>query len=178
MYSNASEARRLWKLMSSDASEVRRLRPDRRKRSNDHDISNHNYTCRDEQALHVLIHMSLERTAWALLPLGLCFGVCLSGRDGNYIYVGEGNGRKDEESVLCVNCDTSHPVPGPRGGPERFIDFWASDASSAFSASRRETGEASSILRVECSGAMHNVKTAHPRQYHLLTRRQGIPATS
>jgi hypothetical protein len=97
--------------MSSNASEARRLWPDRRKRPNDHDISNHNYTCRDEQALHVLIHMSLQRTAWALLPLGLCFGVCLSGRDGNYIYVGEGNGRKDEESVLCVNCDTSHPVP-------------------------------------------------------------------
>jgi hypothetical protein len=53
--------------MSSDASEAKRLRPDRRKRSNDHSISNHKYTCRDEKALHVLIHMSLYRIAWALL---------------------------------------------------------------------------------------------------------------
>jgi hypothetical protein len=39
--------------MSSNASEARRLRPDRRKRSKDHDISNHKYTSWDEQALHV-----------------------------------------------------------------------------------------------------------------------------
>jgi hypothetical protein len=50
---------RLWKSMSSDASEARRLRPDRRNSSKDHNISNHKYTCRDEQALHVIIHMSL-----------------------------------------------------------------------------------------------------------------------
>jgi hypothetical protein len=55
MSSNASEARKLWKLMSSDASdasEARRLRPDQRNRSKDYDISNHKYTCWDEQALH------------------------------------------------------------------------------------------------------------------------------
>jgi hypothetical protein len=44
--------------MSSNASEARRLRPDRRKRSKDHDISNHRYTSWDEQALHTLIQMS------------------------------------------------------------------------------------------------------------------------
>jgi hypothetical protein len=66
MSSNTREARRLWKLMSSDASEARRLWPDRCKRSKDH-ISNHNYTCRDEQALLVLIHMSLQGTAWVVL---------------------------------------------------------------------------------------------------------------
>jgi hypothetical protein len=39
--------------MSSNASEAIRLRPDQRKRSKDHDISNRKYTCWDEQALHV-----------------------------------------------------------------------------------------------------------------------------
>jgi hypothetical protein len=39
--------------MSSDAREARRLRPDQRKKSKDHDISNHNYLSWDEQALHV-----------------------------------------------------------------------------------------------------------------------------
>jgi hypothetical protein len=53
--------------MSRNASEARRPRPDRRKRSKDHNISNHKYTCRDGEALHVIIHMSLQRTAWALL---------------------------------------------------------------------------------------------------------------
>jgi hypothetical protein len=43
---------------------------------------------------------------------------------------------------------------GPRGGLECFRDFSARDTSSAFSASRRETGEASSfLLRVEITKA-------------------------
>jgi hypothetical protein len=46
--------------------------------------------------------------------------------------------------------------PGPRGGPEGFRVFIARDASSAFSASRRETGETSIfLLRVEITKAMH-----------------------
>jgi hypothetical protein len=43
--------------MSSNASEATRLRPDRRKRSKDHDISNHKYTCWDVR-LYTLIQMS------------------------------------------------------------------------------------------------------------------------
>jgi hypothetical protein len=49
-------------LMSSNASEARRLRPDRRKRSKDHDISNHKYTCWDEQALHVDTNVQRKRS--------------------------------------------------------------------------------------------------------------------
>jgi hypothetical protein len=64
--------------MSSNASEARRLPPDRRKGSKDHDISNHNYTSRDEHALHVLIPMSLLRTAWSLVQLRNleCINLC------------------------------------------------------------------------------------------------------
>jgi hypothetical protein len=56
--------------MSSNASEARRLRPDRRKRSKDHDISNHKYTCWDEQALHV--DTNVQRKRCLNIPL-YCF---------------------------------------------------------------------------------------------------------
>jgi hypothetical protein len=49
-------------LMSSNASEARRLWPDRRKRSKDHDISNHMYTCCDEQAVHVDTNVQRKRS--------------------------------------------------------------------------------------------------------------------
>jgi hypothetical protein len=49
-------------LMSSNASEARGLRPDRRKRSKDHDISNHKYTCWDEEALHVDKNVQRKRS--------------------------------------------------------------------------------------------------------------------
>jgi hypothetical protein len=65
-------------------------------------------------------------------------------REGNHTYVGKERAQGRECNSLCVNC-----CPGPRGGPESFLLSRASDASSAFSASRRETGEAGSLLRVE-----------------------------
>jgi hypothetical protein len=73
-------------------------------------------------------------------------------------------GHKDEESVLyvifflCVNFVTSYPVPRSTRRTGVFIDFQASDASSAYSASRRETGEISFVLRVEVTKAMHAVR--------------------
>jgi hypothetical protein len=48
--------------------------------------------------------------------------------------------------------------PGPRRRTGVFIDFRASDASSAYSASRGETGEASFVLRVEITKGMHAVR--------------------
>jgi hypothetical protein len=68
----------------------------------------------------------------------------LLGREGNHTYVGKGRAQGRECNSLCVNC-----CPGPRGGPESYLHSRASDASPAFSASRRETGEAVSLLRVE-----------------------------
>jgi hypothetical protein len=67
-------------------------------------------------------------------------------------------GHKDEEAVLCANCVTSYPLPRSTRRTGVFIDFRASDASSAYSASRRETGEASFVLRVEITKAMHAVR--------------------
>jgi hypothetical protein len=80
-----------------------------------------------------------------------------SGREGSYVHVGN-IGHKDEEAVLCVNCDISSTVPRSTRRTGVFIDFRASDASSAYSAWRRETGEASFVLRVEISRAMHAVR--------------------
>jgi hypothetical protein len=65
---------------------------------------------------------------------------------------------QDEEAVLCVNFVTSYPVPWSTRRTGVFTDFRASDASSAYSASRRETGEASFVLRVENTKAMHAVR--------------------
>jgi hypothetical protein len=65
---------------------------------------------------------------------------------------------KDEEAVLCANCVTSYPVLRSPRRTGVFIDFRASDASSAYSASRRETGEASFVLRVELTKAMYAVR--------------------
>jgi hypothetical protein len=48
--------------MSSNASEARRLRPDQRKTTKDHDISNHKYTCWDKQALHVDTNVQRKRS--------------------------------------------------------------------------------------------------------------------
>jgi hypothetical protein len=52
--------------MSSNASEARRLRPDQRKRSKDHDISNPMYTCWDEQALHVDTNVAIAYSVGTL----------------------------------------------------------------------------------------------------------------
>jgi hypothetical protein len=49
-------------MMSSNTSEARRLRPDRRKISKDQDISNHKYPCWDEQALHVDTNVQRKRS--------------------------------------------------------------------------------------------------------------------
>jgi hypothetical protein len=55
--------------MSSNASEARRLRPDRRKISKDHDISNHKYTCWDVQALHVDTNVAIAYSVETLTLL-------------------------------------------------------------------------------------------------------------
>jgi hypothetical protein len=62
------------------------------------------------------------------------------------------------EAVLRVNFVTSYPVPQSTRRNGVFIDFRASDASSAYSESRRETGEASFVLSVEITKAMHAVR--------------------
>jgi hypothetical protein len=49
-------------LMSSNANEARRLRPDQRKSSKDHDISTQKYTCWDEQALLVDTNVQRKRS--------------------------------------------------------------------------------------------------------------------
>jgi hypothetical protein len=67
-------------------------------------------------------------------------------------------GHKDEEAVLYANCVTSYPVPRSTRRAGVFIDFRASDASSAYSASSRETGEAGFVLRFELTKAMHAVR--------------------
>jgi hypothetical protein len=67
-------------------------------------------------------------------------------------------GHKDEEAVLYANCVTSYSVPRSTRRAGVFIDFRASDASSAYSASSRETGEAGFVLRFELTKAMHAVR--------------------
>jgi hypothetical protein len=52
--------------MSSNAIEARGFRPDQRKRSKDHDISNHKYTCWDEQALHVNTNVAIAYSVGTL----------------------------------------------------------------------------------------------------------------
>jgi hypothetical protein len=79
-------------------------------------------------------------------------------KEEKHIYVCEGKGHKDEEAVLFVYCDTSNPVPRSTRRTGVFIDFRASEASSAYSASRRETGEASFVLSVEITKAMQAVR--------------------
>jgi hypothetical protein len=58
-------------------------------------------------------------------PMRGVLACALSGREGAYMYVGGLKGHKDEDAVLCVNCDTSCPVlsPGPRGGPACVTEF-------------------------------------------------------
>jgi hypothetical protein len=41
----------------------------------------------------------------------MCFGVCLFDRTGELFLSWRRKGHKDEEAVLCANCDTSYPVP-------------------------------------------------------------------
>jgi hypothetical protein len=89
---------------------------------------------------------------------GLCFGVCLVRPRRELCVRLQAIGHKDEEAVLCANFVTSYPVPRSTRRTGVFIDFRASDASSAYSASRRETGEASFVLRVEITKAMHAVR--------------------
>jgi hypothetical protein len=67
----------------------------------------------------------------------------------------------DEEAVLCVDCAITYPVPRSARRTGVFY-ILLSDASSAFSALR--PGEYSSLLRLECSKAVHAVKTEHRRQ--------------
>jgi hypothetical protein len=87
-----------------------------------------------------------------------CFGVCLVRPRRVLCLRWQAIGHNDEEAVLCANCVTSYPVPRSTRRTGVFIDFRASDASSAYSTSRRETGEASFLLRVEISKAMHAVR--------------------
>jgi hypothetical protein len=84
---------------------------------------------------------------------GDCFGVCLVRTRRKLCVRWQAIGHKDEEA-----CVTSYPVPRSTRRTRVFIDFRASDASSAYSASRRETGEASFVLRVEITKAMHAVR--------------------
>jgi hypothetical protein len=56
--------------MSSNASEARRLRPDRRKRSKDQDISNYKYTCWDVQVLHVDTNVAIAYSVDMLTTWG------------------------------------------------------------------------------------------------------------
>jgi hypothetical protein len=67
--------------MSSNASEARRLRPDQRKRSKDHDISNHKYTCWDKQALHVDTNVAIVYSV-GTLTLRLRFRISIEASRG------------------------------------------------------------------------------------------------
>jgi hypothetical protein len=87
-----------------------------------------------------------------------CFGVCLVRPRRELCVRWQAIGHKDEEAVLCANCVPSYPVPRFTRRTGVFIDFRANDASSAYSASRRETGEASFVLRVDITEAMHAVR--------------------
>jgi hypothetical protein len=93
-----------------------------------------------------------------LTRVTVCFGVCLVRPRRELCVRWQAIGHKDEEAVLCANCVPSYPVPRSTRRTGVFIDFRASDASSAYSASRRETGEASFVLRVEITKAMHAVR--------------------
>jgi hypothetical protein len=86
-----------------------------------------------------------------------CFGVCLVRQRRELCVRWQDIGHKDEEAVLCANSVTSYPVPQSTRRTGVFIDFRASDAT-AYSASRRETGEASFVLRVELTKAMYAVR--------------------
>jgi hypothetical protein len=93
-----------------------------------------------------------------MLRIRRCLGVCLVRPRRELCVHWQAIGHKDGEAVLCVNCVTSYPVPRSTRRTEMFIDFRASDASSAYSASRRETGEASFVLKVEITKEMQAVR--------------------
>jgi hypothetical protein len=68
---------------------------------------------------------------WLSCGLSRCFGVCLVRPRRELCVRWNSIGHKDEEAVLCVNFVTSYPVPWSTRRTGVFIDFRASDASSA-----------------------------------------------
>jgi hypothetical protein len=88
----------------------------------------------------------------------VCFGVRLVRPRRKLRVLWQAMAHRDEKAVLCANCVTCYPVPRSTRPTGVFIDFRASDASSAYSASRRETGEAIFVLRVKITKAMHAVR--------------------
>jgi hypothetical protein len=112
------------------------------------------------QKLTIKVQVLNENLVATCAPYGdaYVFGVCLVRTRRELCVRWQAIGQKDEEAVLCANCVTSYPVPRSTRRTGVFIDFRESDASSAYSASRRETGEASFVLRVELTKAMHAVR--------------------
>jgi hypothetical protein len=68
-------------------------------------------------------------------------------------------GHKYEESVLCVNSDTSRPVPRSTSRTGMFYRILSKRRQ--LSIQRFAPRNWGSLLRVECSKSMHTVKTAH-----------------
>jgi hypothetical protein len=89
--------------------------------------------------------------------VGDCFGLCLFEERGELILSWRRKGRKTEEAVLCVKCDTPCPVPRSTRRTGVFYRILSRQRQRSFQRVAPRTGETSPLLRVECSKAMHIV---------------------
>jgi hypothetical protein len=100
----------------------------------------------------------------SIAPLVPCFGICLFGERGELFLSWQRKGHKDEEAVLCVNCDTLCPVPRSTKRTGVFYRILSRRRQRSVQRVAPRTGGTSSLLRVECSKAMHTVIKTHNRQ--------------
>jgi hypothetical protein len=115
------QRRRAKRAFTSDASRSPRFQPMMGERQFDWNrssdpggsIKKPMYTLKSNLGFNVRARYRLAKQGHTLVFLDQCvrFGACLFEEGENYVKVGEGNARKDEETVLCGNCGTSYPVP-------------------------------------------------------------------
>jgi hypothetical protein len=77
-----------------------------------------------------------------------CFGVCPFEERGELFLSGRRKGHKDEEAVVCVNCDA---VPRATRRTGVFYRVLSRRRQRSVQRVAPRTGETSSLLKVECS---------------------------
>jgi hypothetical protein len=108
------QRRRATRAFTSDASTSSRFQPMMGERQFDWNRSSDPGGVNQKTNVYnVRARYRLAKQGHTLVFLDQCvrFGACLFEEGENYVKVGEGNARKDEETVLCGNCGTSYPVP-------------------------------------------------------------------
>jgi hypothetical protein len=118
---------------------------------------------------HPMLSFDLARgttSSDCILPIGSgsrVVGVCLFDGRGELFLSWRRKGHKDEEAVLCVNCDTC-PVSQFKRRPGVFYRILSRRRQRSVQRLALRTGETCSLLRVECIRAKRTVITAHRRQ--------------